>query len=293
LKLCLTIFYSRLISGLVELERRVKIGYVLLGVTYAATELSVLLGCHPFKKNWQIYPDPGNACQPSISKIDCYVTVILNVLTDIYLLTIPIPMLWRANLSKKRKASLLVIFCGGILVMMCGILRCAIIIRSPVTGAQAAGSWACRETFVAVVIGNIPLIYPVASRELNKLANSSLLSRYNLANFSSRKNSDGTPQKYELNPTIGSERAREKGGRKGVRSLHALPSTYLATFQDGGSEERMVGFKGSCVADTVIEEEGGSARSLDGVVGGRLGGITVTKETDVDIEEGRGGGRRL
>lgn len=75
--------------------------------------------------------------------------------------------------------------------------------------------------------------------------------------------------------------------------MHALPSTYLATFQDGGSEERMVGFKGSCVADTVIEEEGGSARSLDGVVGGRLGGITVTKETDVDIEEGRGGGRRL
>lgn len=31
-------------------------------------------------------------------------------------------------------------------------------------GAQQAGSWACRETFVAVIIGNAPMIYPLCRR---------------------------------------------------------------------------------------------------------------------------------
>jgi hypothetical protein len=47
-------------AGLHHLQQRVKIGYALIGVTYLATELSILLGCRDFKQNWQIYPDPGS-----------------------------------------------------------------------------------------------------------------------------------------------------------------------------------------------------------------------------------------
>lgn len=71
---------------------RVKVAYVLIGVTYIAVICSILFGCHPMKKNWQIHPDPGNYCQPAVSKIDVYVTVILNVATDMYLITIPTPV---------------------------------------------------------------------------------------------------------------------------------------------------------------------------------------------------------
>lgn len=31
-------------------------------------------------------------CQPAVSKIDIYVTVVLNVLTDLYLISIPAPV---------------------------------------------------------------------------------------------------------------------------------------------------------------------------------------------------------
>ena len=47
-------------------------------------------------------------------------------------------------------------------------------------GAQQAGSWAVRETFVAVVIGNLPMIHPLFSRTITKISssfNSSKLSR--------------------------------------------------------------------------------------------------------------------
>ncbi|KAH7047568.1 hypothetical protein B0J12DRAFT_711502 [Macrophomina phaseolina] len=172
LKLCMCHFYSRLTAGLYHLEIRVKVGYVLIVATYIATELSILLGCQPFSSNWQIEPNPGNHCQPAISKIDLYVTVVLNVLTDMYLMSIPMPMLWKANLEIKRKISLILIFGGGVFVMMAGILRCALIIKDPVNGAQAAGSWACRETFVAVVIGNAPMIYPLFRRGVDKIYSS-------------------------------------------------------------------------------------------------------------------------
>ena len=71
---------------------RIRIGYIFIGVTYLAVILSILLGCHPLHKNWQINPDPGNYCQPAVSHIDVYVTVTLNVATDLYLISIPFPV---------------------------------------------------------------------------------------------------------------------------------------------------------------------------------------------------------
>ena len=75
------------------MRMRTRIGFILIGVTYVTTITSILAGCGvPFKKNWQIYPNPGNHCQPAISNIDLFVTVVLNVLTDAYLLSIPLPV---------------------------------------------------------------------------------------------------------------------------------------------------------------------------------------------------------
>ncbi|KAJ5207532.1 hypothetical protein N7491_001839 [Penicillium cf. griseofulvum] len=164
LKTCMAIFYSRLTAGLVNMRIRIHIAYVLIAVTYIATICSILFGCHPIHKNWQIYPDPGNYCQPAVSKIDIYVTVVLNVATDLYLISIPAPMLVKARLKWREKLELLILFSGGLFVMMAGILRCVLILTAGANGAQQAGSWACRETFVAVIIGNIPMIYPLVRR---------------------------------------------------------------------------------------------------------------------------------
>ena len=51
-------WYAR--EGVDDMRTRVKTGYAVLVVSYLATELSILLGCQPFHKNWQINPDPGS-----------------------------------------------------------------------------------------------------------------------------------------------------------------------------------------------------------------------------------------
>lgn len=100
-------------------------------------------------------------------------------------------MLFRARLRWQEKLELLVLFSGGLFVMMAGILRCMLILtvwhslienaqnlkqntdtnachfhtyQAGKNGAEQAGSWACRETFVAVLIGNLPMIYPLFRR---------------------------------------------------------------------------------------------------------------------------------
>ncbi|RMJ21884.1 hypothetical protein PHISP_07241, partial [Aspergillus sp. HF37] len=166
LKTCMSVFYSRLTAGLPNMQLRVRIGYVLVGATYIATICAILFGCHPMHRNWQIYPNPGNHCQPAVSKINVYITVVLNVSTDVYLISIPAPMLFKARLPWREKLELLFLFSGGLFVMMAGILRCILIVTNSPNGASQAGSWACRETFVAVVIGNIPMIYPIIRRRV-------------------------------------------------------------------------------------------------------------------------------
>ncbi|KIW21160.1 hypothetical protein PV08_01740 [Exophiala spinifera] len=212
LKLCMIIFYHRLTEALEYMKIRIRIGYGVVIVTYLVTELSILLGCHPFHKNWQIFPNPGNHCQPAISKIDLYVTVVLNVLSDAYLLSIPIPLLWKADVPMAKKLSLIFIFSGAVFVMAAGILRVALIIADPVGGAQAAGSWAVRETFVAVVVCNLPLVYQ-GGRRLTKAATASgLFSRSSASRTGCSKSSEETA--LELSARRDSVRRKEFDARQ-------------------------------------------------------------------------------
>lgn len=259
---------------------------MLIGATYLATELSILLGCQPFKNNWQIYPDPGSKCashthtsyqltlqdfcQPAVSKIDLYVTVVLNVLTDAYLMSIPMPMLWKAHLELKKKLSLVLIFGGGVFVMMAGILRCALIIQDPINGAQAAGSWAVRETFVAVVIGNIPMIYPLTRRGVEKVYSMAGTSRgaHNSRNNGYQHGGDSVPLKSSLGKLARCRKSHD---------VHGLPTAWNDDLalddwdsQRSGSIRHTKSHSRDAIAIETRED---------------MGGIQVTRETILRSEE--------
>ncbi|KAK2612670.1 hypothetical protein QQS21_001287 [Conoideocrella luteorostrata] len=124
LKVSWLFFYMRLTEGLGRRYRtriRIYIGFGLVLVTWLAVLLNIFLGCRPFRRYWQINPDPG--------------------------------------------------------------------IKNPVQGAQQAGVWAVRETFVAVVTTNLPLVFTLVKGWLAPLFGSigSALS----SKLSSRKLSGG------------------------------------------------------------------------------------------------------
>lgn len=54
----------------------------------------------------------------------------LNVASDAYLMSIPVPMLWQAHrVAPWRRLCLLLVFCAGVIVMACGVMRCYIVLK--------------------------------------------------------------------------------------------------------------------------------------------------------------------
>lgn len=41
-------------------KKQIYFGFALLGSTFIALMGTMFLGCRPFHKYWQIYPDPGS-----------------------------------------------------------------------------------------------------------------------------------------------------------------------------------------------------------------------------------------
>ncbi|KAL8831735.1 MAG: hypothetical protein Q9170_005165 [Blastenia crenularia] len=106
LKTCMLVFYSRLTDGVNNMRLRIRVGAVLLIITFLATFLTILLGCQPIRGHWQVNPDPGNDL-------------------DI------------ASHDQEE---------------------------SGINGPQQAGEWSIRESFVAVIVGNLPMLYTLVQR---------------------------------------------------------------------------------------------------------------------------------
>ncbi|KAH7324220.1 hypothetical protein B0I35DRAFT_406053 [Stachybotrys elegans] len=224
LKAAWLVFYLRLTEGLGRSYRiRIYIGFVFVVVTWMVVLLNLFLGCRPFNHYWQINPNPGNTCQPAVSNAIIWVYWACNVSTDLYLLSIPLPLLWGSRLPKWTKTSLIFLFSGGIFIVVCATLRCVFIVTNPIDGAQLAGAWAVRETFVAVVTTNLPLVFTLVKGWLSPLVSRVTTGR------SSQKNTRDTPR---MTPTFGAGRSWR--GR-GPPSANPIPD-----FTMNESEERMV-----------------------------------------------------
>lgn len=73
-------------------------------------------------------------------------------------------MIWATRMTIKKKLGLALMFCGGLLTTMCGLLRCVLILTAGPAGAQQAGEWSCRESFLAVFVSNVPVVFPQLRR---------------------------------------------------------------------------------------------------------------------------------
>ncbi|KAK8009641.1 hypothetical protein PG989_000574 [Apiospora arundinis] len=159
LKTAVCSFYYRFMRELAGYRYRIKIAFGVIFISWFTVHMTLLAGCRPFYKYWQFYPDPGNFCQAAVSRVFILTSFTLDALTDVYLLSFPLPMLWQGALPRSKKMQLSVVFSGAIFVMVAAFLRCYFIMTDSKDGASQSGKWACRETFIAVVTSNVPVIW--------------------------------------------------------------------------------------------------------------------------------------
>jgi hypothetical protein len=180
-------------------------------------------------------------------------------------------MLWRASLRPAKKAGLILLFSGGIFVTTAGVLRCVLILTDEVNGAQQAGSWAVRETFVAVITSNLPMIFPLVNRW-----GKPLLGSIRTLGSTAGKMS-GMSRSYDPKPVA--FRLEDKNPRReqGPRSVHPITEFTLS-----GSEEHIVTPNQHQPEPENPPQNTQTARSM--------GAETSSSGSDVDLELGHSNG---
>lgn len=115
-KLSLLLFLYRIF----RVNRKFRIASWALGfmivVWSTVTFLLQIFSCRPIKANWDVllYLDPKTRCYPKsydVLNIHGY----CNVISDFALLFLPIPMLWKLQMTLKKKMGLATIFGTGLL----------------------------------------------------------------------------------------------------------------------------------------------------------------------------------
>ncbi|KAF2199027.1 hypothetical protein GQ43DRAFT_450569 [Delitschia confertaspora ATCC 74209] len=274
LKTCWLCFYLRLGDGVSNMQLKVKVGFAFVFVTFFATFFTILCGCWPISKHWQIYPDPGNFCYPAVSRLQAWTLITTNIVTDLYIMSIPLPMVWNAHISVGKKLALMAMFCGGILTTVAGILRCTFVLLDRPDGPQQAGEWSCRESFIAVFVSNIPILYPIVFRFFKHVSGLT-------TGLSHGRTSEGTENKSYKLSTL-SRASRKK------KFKHPLSLPGETFYERYGSEEEIV----KSQQLNQIQEEG-EEKDKSKILSAPLDDITVTTTFRVQSQEaGSGPGKK-
>ncbi|POR36005.1 Uncharacterized protein TPAR_03817 [Tolypocladium paradoxum] len=298
LKGSLLVFYIRLTAGLNRHYLiRIYIGFGLLVASFVTVTANLYLACRPFHGYWQINPNPGgqccrhaiiyhailtvamvDVCHPAVSNQVIWVYFAFNVFTDLYLISIPVPMLWKATLRPWKKFGLIILFSGGLFVVVCATLRCVLIVTDPINGAQLAGSWAVRETFIALVTTNLPIMFPLLKLWFTTAFGS-------ISFLRSSQKQERTPSDFR---TFGGGGGNGQSWR-GRGSPKANPITNV-TFSE--SEERMMGDVRMQDLRAWREPGSGSESTKSNIY--KQADVEVTRESRQDVErnQARAGQRR-
>ncbi|CAK7212667.1 hypothetical protein SCUCBS95973_001541 [Sporothrix curviconia] len=234
LRLCMLFFYRRLTEGLTgSIRIRNPIGFGLAGVTLVTSIITMYSACRPFNNYFQINPNPGNSCQAAISLPIVWVTFTSSIIMDIYLIMIPLPMLWSTRLATVKKIASSVILGAGIFVLVCSLLKTVFAMTDQVNGAQEAGSWGTREVFVSVSITNLPMVFHLMRQLLQPLFGSILGSTANTKYNNNYGGGGSTGFR-----TIGG--GTSEGGAGFSRNRHTVNRDTDAEMFDNDSEEHIV-----------------------------------------------------
>ncbi|KAK6603890.1 glycoside hydrolase family 95 [Botrytis cinerea] len=160
LKAILLSLYHRLTLGL-EQHKMIKFVAGFCIISWTACMIAHFAVCVPIEHSWQVNPYPGDNCV--LRRPNQALVGVLNILSYIGIMAIPLPLLFAARIPIYRKLILGALFCSGIFVTAIVILR----VYYALSGAGSLRSviaWAFRESFISIIAATAPGIKPLFNR---------------------------------------------------------------------------------------------------------------------------------
>lgn len=167
-KLSVLLFYKRVFRGN-TFNAAVWTMITIIGVWSVAFIFANLLQCYPISLNWE---DSGASASSCIQTNTMYLAQAwTDVLTDVMILSLPIPCIWALQMPARHKVGVTAIFLLGILTVLAGIAKLVVFYH---VIAEAAGGdpditwfetpavlWPMVESALGIVGACLPLLRPL------------------------------------------------------------------------------------------------------------------------------------
>ncbi|KAM4061136.1 decarboxylase [Hirsutella rhossiliensis] len=156
-KACLLILYARLTNTLTRQHTLVKIAAVYCAVTYLVVVfMFIFFWCSPTHEYWAV---PVKIMQCATYYHHMIFATACNISSDLLLLFIPIPIIIKTRLAVKRKVILCCILGLGVFNILASILNRYYNFSTP--NSYVFLYWYVAEVGIAVMVGNLPLCWPI------------------------------------------------------------------------------------------------------------------------------------
>jgi hypothetical protein len=119
LKLAFLVTYRRIFSPAAIYRWAINGGIIVVTLFYVGSFLWEIFKCKPLAKSWNPFLE-GTCATEFVPGGE---TGIFNVISDVYILLLPIPMIWKLQTNFKRKMQLLAVFSVGLFATITSIIR--------------------------------------------------------------------------------------------------------------------------------------------------------------------------
>ncbi|KAL0940493.1 uncharacterized protein CTRU02_203256 [Colletotrichum truncatum] len=155
LKACVLILYTRLTLGLAA-KRIVRFLAIYVAVGWTASQIAMFASCQPFKGYWAV-PPPDPQC--ATYEHYAIVQACFNISSDVFMMMVPLPLIFKMSTAWRQKVVLVFIFGLGICIIIAAMLTKIYNLEDPYSPRYML--WYIREASVAVYVSNLPLIWPL------------------------------------------------------------------------------------------------------------------------------------
>lgn len=155
-KACMLMLYWRITQNLKSnlyikiLSVYVAVGFVVIMVTYYA------IYCRPFSQYWAM---PVDNMQCATYQYYSITQAVFNISSDAVMFAIPIPLLIKAQLKRRRKVVLIGVMSLGLFTIIAAILNKYFNFASPLTTTYQI--WYIREASTAIYVANLMCWWPL------------------------------------------------------------------------------------------------------------------------------------
>ncbi|KAK8204097.1 hypothetical protein IWZ01DRAFT_106155 [Phyllosticta capitalensis] len=227
-KASLLILYHRMTRGLREhIFTKLVAGYIVL--SYIFIQITFFAAwCRPFSQYWA-FP----AKNPQCANYNNYLITILvfNVTSDLLLIGVPIPLIWRARMKKGKKIMLCAVFSLGVFNIIAAVLNK--IYNWILPGVPVYMIWYVRESSTCIYVANATCCWPLFRRCLTLLGCSHYWTTEHTSTPHARKPTPGfdlvdpnVPRSTRMPPHVRSS------GANGSRHSATRLSRTMRSFKD-------------------------------------------------------------